>query len=523
MKRILCALIALAMLLCLLGTAFADDLKGDAFAGYPIQTGGSLRLWTSGLAYHSDYASEEESPYHQWLEEFTGVDIVWERPAAGADSTQAYNLMIATGDLPDIIYKGGLPAEVETMLDDGVFIALDDYMADYAPALYNFLEENPDYKKPVLSDSGHYYVFPFFREDVAWLGTWLGASVNSTMLGELGLERPETIAELDSLVYALKDLEDCDYPMCFYNTSHIRTLLGPAFGFNGNDRYYIDENGKAATWMNAPGLKDALTLANKWYTDGIIDPDFTSLDLIGFVSKFVSSRIGITVYGSATPARFYQQIVDRDGDYDYIGITYPVQNKGDEVLFSQAEAMWTGTGAVITTACENVPLAMRFLDYGYTEEGILHWNYGKEGESFYYDDAGVPHMMDSILNAEEGATLALSRYTSMTANGISIMSLAWNRGKQLPLAVKLVDEWTSSAPNAPLHQWPSVCATIEETNELANIQSTLTTYADEMYLKFVLGTESLDNFDAYLNTLKDMGIDRVLEIKQNQLDRYNAR
>ena len=44
-----------------------------------------------------------------------------------------------------------------------------------------------------------------------------------------------------------------------------------------------------------------------------------------------------------------------------------------------------------------------------------------------------------------------------------------------------------------------------------------------MIIKFIRGEESLDNFDAYLNTLNSMGIERLREIIQNAVDEYNSR
>ena len=38
-----------------------------------------------------------------------------------------------------------------------------------------------------------------------------------------------------------------------------------------------------------------------------------------------------------------------------------------------------------------------------------------------------------------------------------------------------------------------------------------------------MGYESLENYDKYEKTLRQFGLERVLELKQNSLDRYNAR
>ena len=38
-----------------------------------------------------------------------------------------------------------------------------------------------------------------------------------------------------------------------------------------------------------------------------------------------------------------------------------------------------------------------------------------------------------------------------------------------------------------------------------------------------MGVESLEKFDSYIETLESLGVERAIELKQNQLDRYNAR
>ena len=51
----------------------------------------------------------------------------------------------------------------------------------------------------------------------------------------------------------------------------------------------------------------------------------------------------------------------------------------------------------------------------------------------------------------------------------------------------------------------------------------INTYRDEMTLKFILGTESLDNFDKFVDTMNQMNLKRAIEIENSALDRYNAR
>ena len=60
-------------------------------------------------------------------------------------------------------------------------------------------------------------------------------------------------------------------------------------------------------------------------------------------------------------------------------------------------------------------------------------------------------------------------------------------------------------------------------SDYATIGNDLQTYVDEMYVKFVMGLESLDNFEAFRDQLRKMGVENYLSIAQTALDNYNAR
>ena len=65
--------------------------------------------------------------------------------------------------------------------------------------------------------------------------------------------------------------------------------------------------------------------------------------------------------------------------------------------------------------------------------------------------------------------------------------------------------------------------TSEEGTESASIYTDIETYVQECNVKFIMGQMSLDDYDSYRDTIKSMGIDRVIQLKQAALDRYNSR
>ncbi len=73
------------------------------------------------------------------------------------------------------------------------------------------------------------------------------------------------------------------------------------------------------------------------------------------------------------------------------------------------------------------------------------------------------------------------------------------------------------------YKLPPLTIASDDMSEYTSLNSDLNTYIQEMLVKFVKGTESLDDFDDYLTTLKKMGMDRVIEIQQKAYDEYESR
>ncbi|MNL74907.1 hypothetical protein D3C87_2006210 [compost metagenome] len=63
----------------------------------------------------------------------------------------------------------------------------------------------------------------------------------------------------------------------------------------------------------------------------------------------------------------------------------------------------------------------------------------------------------------------------------------------------------------------------DESTEFASIMNDINTLVDEMSLKIILGTVPVDSFDDYVAKMKDLKIDRAIELKKAALDRYNQR
>ena len=171
------------------------------------------------LTYFISFSSEiiqtlEENTMYQELERLTGVDIEWIHPAG--DAQQAFQLMIASNDLPDLVencmscYTGG----ADMLVEEGIAIRLNDY-AEYMPNYLGILEEYPDIAKEVYTDTGN--LVAFYCVQTTQEPPWDGMRIRQDWLDELGLDMPTTIDELTEVLRAFRDEMGATVPMTSYD------------------------------------------------------------------------------------------------------------------------------------------------------------------------------------------------------------------------------------------------------------------------------------------------------------------
>jgi putative aldouronate transport system substrate-binding protein len=99
----------------------------------------------------------------------------------------------------------------------------------------------------------------------------------------------------------------------------------------------------------------------------------------------------------------------------------------------------------------------------------------------------------------------------------------WTREKQMVSEEEwsAYDFWGESASG----DWvmPPVTMTTEEGTEYANIYGDIQTFITETIPQFITGSKPMSEYDAFIEQLKTLNIDRCIEIQQAALDRYLSR
>lgn len=504
-----------------------DNTNESSEFSYPMNSTKTLSYWTGLNANVSaNYTNLGETPFGKaWMGQ-TGVNIEFLHPPTGQDNEQ-FSLLLADGDLPDMMeypwmtYPGG----PEKAINDGVIVSLNDVFEKYCPNLMAYLEANPDIDKMIKTDEGNYYTFPFIRGDEILTNT-IGLMIRQDWLDDLGLPVPTTIDEWHTALTKFKEEKGATAPFSFEFTMGALKDQNPfIYAYNTSVGFYRDDAGTIQYGPVQAGYKEYLTTFAQWYKEGLIDQDLATLALDQVSAKMTNGSTGASIgWAGSRMGVWINAAKATDPNYNLVAAPYPTINKGDFPEFGQKENRYANQGGVaITTSCEDIETAARLLDYAYSDAGHMLFNFGVEGESYDMID-GYPTYKDTVLNNPDGWPVAqsLSAYIRGNYNGPFIQDKRYLEQYYTIDSQKETNKiW--SATNAVAHIIPPITPTSDESKEFSTIMNEINTYRDEMTLKFIFGTESIDNFDKYVSVIEGMGLKRALEIQNAALARFNNR
>lgn len=530
-KKFLAMMLVCLMVLTMLPVALlAEAPAGPAEVpaeGYPIQLedGSPLKLvyWAplNGNV-SANYTNLGDTPIYQELMERTGVEIEFLHPAAGNDN-EALTLMLSGGDLPDLIEYSwrGFPGGPAKAVNDYAILPLNDLIEEHAPALSAYLAKNDKVRQQIMTDDGTIYSFPFVRGDVG-LQVSGGLVVREDWLNDLELEVPVTIEDWENVLTQFKDEKGAIAPLTYepYTLpwSHFQGAYGVGEGF------YLREDGSVAYGPIEPGYKDFLDTFSRWYQNGLIDPDIANATgqtvnaymtggQSGATTGWVASRIGVLMTAG----------VEQDENYSVVAAPNPISDGIEVNRFGQYDFEAPPQAVAITPDSEHPELAAKFLDYGYTDEGHILMNFGIEGESFEFIDGYPTYTEEVTNNPDRPFAQALAAYVRSNYNGPFVQDIRYaEQYFPLPQQQDAYKLWTETSLGGESFM-PPVTPSQDESREFATIMNDVDAYKGEMFMKFLMGDESIDNFDTYVETIKGMNIDRAIEIQEAALERYNAR
>ena len=462
-----------------------------------------------------------DNEFYQEMERRTGVHLEFEM-VSSADYQTNFNLMIASGNLADMIYVGAsyYAEGVDAAIDDGYFLDLTDLVDEYMPNYERIRTSDVQYELLSTTDSGRLGAVYELRQSKQ--GPWLGLWIRQDWLDDLGLETPVTFDDYHEVLTAFKNEKGATAPLILNfsgSDGEFGTMSG---GLNVLNSWQLDETGKVNFGPYMDAWKEYVTIMHQWYTEGLIDPDFMATDeRTADMAKVVTGASGVFAALYTMPSVY--EAASEDPNMNLAPVNPPVMNEGDEGHIRLRDSYTSGNTA-ISADSENWEVALRWLDYLYTDEGALLANYGVEGDTFEFDENGKPVFTDKILNNENGWTMTqtVASYLCPSA-GIANWS-DWTRELAgVPEKDQACyDVWSEFSDDWRLPS--SVTLTQDESTERAALYADISTIVKEQTAQFISGALDIEsNWDAYISALEASGMERAIEITQAAYDRYLAR
>ena len=462
-----------------------------------------------------------DNEFYQEMERRTGVHLEFEM-VSSADYQTNFNLMIASGNLADMIYVGAsyYAEGVDAAIDDGYFLDLTDLVDEYMPNYEKIRTSDIQYELLSTTDSGRLGAVYELRQSKQ--GPWLGLWIRQDWLDDLGLETPVTFDDYHEVLTAFKNEKGATAPLILNfsgSDGEFGTMSG---GLNVLNSWQLDETGKVNFGPYMDAWKEYVTIMHQWYTEGLIDPDFMATDeRTADMAKVVTGASGLFAALYTMPSVY--EAASEDPNMNLAPVNPPVMNEGDEGHIRLRDSYTSGNTA-ISADSENWEVALRWLDYLYTDEGALLANYGVEGDTFEFDENGEPVFTDKILNNENGWTMTqtVASYLCPSA-GIANWS-DWTRELAgVPEKDQACyDVWSEFSDDWRLPS--SVTLTQDESTERAALYADISTIVKEQTAQFISGALDIEeNWDAYISALEASGMERAIEITQAAYDRYLAR
>lgn len=529
MKKTLTMLLAAAMIL----SSFGCSQKTENAQGGNAKLEGSLvssEPMEMSIFYHerNSFVFDNEWPVFKKAAEMTNISLKSVVPKTTTTSTEAFNLMMAGGELADIVHAPLI--YINKYAAEGAFIPLNDLIDEYAPNIKKQIETNEAFRKAITCDDGNIYCIVQASKlpentDIKYTTNNM-YYIRKDWLDKLDLEIPDTMDELVAVWEAFRDRDpngngQKDEIPFFANAAEELERIAINY-YGGRINWHVDENGKVQFGKYNPIYKEAVKLAAKWYKEGLADKEIFTRG-----SKSRDILLGNNLGGSLraaydSTASYNDKYKDTIEGFELVPMLPPKNINGERIEGTSAMIGAAGNigGSAISYQNENPVETIKYLDFWFSEEGSRLAEFGIEGEQYDMID-GKPVLKESVLKGNDPAVAqlrAIGACQLLPYFSTGEAAKSWSN----EIALKGKEMYEESGCVKPV--LPSLSFTVEESETIDSLLGSIVTYMNEMSQKWLLGEGDVDaEFDTYLSKMKAMGMDECIAAYQSAYDRYMSK
>jgi putative aldouronate transport system substrate-binding protein len=469
-----------------------------------------------------------ESPFLRYITEKTGIKAdLMVVPDAGNAYREKLNIMLNGNDIPDVIWSSIDDNLINSLAVRGMFAAYTDHLA-IAPNIAKALDDHADIRKNFSAANGKLYIMPRLT-----LNTMTEIFLaREDLLQAQNLPQPNTYDDLYNILKTLKTR----YPdmLGFVNrngTEHIINRLAYSWG-SGYEQstygFYLDrKNDRYAYGPKDPGFRDMVAWLKKLYDEKILDADYALMTTAQWEEAFANERALFAIDFIARVETINNGYINRGSGARVAALNPPAVSPDRRGIMGRLASM-PNSGIVVNARARELEGAIKFVDWIYGDEGRYTALYGIENETFTKGADGKPSLTPQMrrqanpggkeLVKDYGWVYYLSKYEFPVGFEQPVP------GDPLPQDNRLMHSRNvMESIGAVITPDPSLVYTEEQTRVLRNNGTDIRDYFNQNIDKFITGARSLNEWNAFINEINAIGVDRVEGVLNDAYRTYKAK
>lgn len=477
------------------------------------------------------------------LEEATNVHIDWTAIQSDQWGDKISLNMANINAITDFVFSAGFSdSDLLRYADQGAIIPVEEYIDSVMPNLSAVFEKYPEYRVMSTATDGHIYALPWIEQlgsnktAIQTVGDM--SFINKKWLDFLGLEIPTTVDEFEQVLIAFRDnadkiqaefgIEGSIIPMSFIMNDGDQD---PAILINGFGEGYGDaDRGRHIAVTNdkqviCSATQDGFYKGMQWlhhlYEENLIDQEAFTQEWATYVAKGKSGRYGVC---------FSWDVANIDNLQDWVPL--PVLTADVRNLTPQNGSFTSGYDrgrCVVTAVAEDPALVCAWLDQMYDPMQSPQNNWGTYGEDDDFDifemsenENGEPMLKHAPLG---DASPVEVREAECVGGPLAVLDEYYGVYVTCPDDAQYRLDWIEEyyTPDMTMdYVYPNVFMSIEDTEELSNLQADITKTINAAKSDWVMNGVDDAKFEEFKSSLDAYGLQDMLAIFQKYLDAYYA-
>lgn len=442
---------------------------------------------------HPSWPYQDDWYIKEAIEERTNVKLEV-NAIISSNFAEKVSLDMASGELPDLTYLVGT-ASAQRYGVDGAYVNVLDYINEM-PNFKKWKEANEIEVMPYLAADGALYQVPNYGIGETNRRCYM---YRKDIFDKHGLEVPKDEKELYDVLKKLKELYPDTYPFTFRAQLGQFAMIGPSWGTNWGVYYNTDKN----EWVYAAvedNFKEMVIYFNKLYNEGLIPPDWLSLDTKGWQDIIATEKAFVTL-DYISRIDFFNNMV-RETNPEFTLAYMPPPKGGENGVNKMAYSAENIAGFAIASNSDKKVEALKFCDWYFTDEARELVSWGEEGKTYKVENGERKYLVGNDV-AEVRKAYGLGTYGFYLLFDFDAHMVTFSD----ELKEAIVEDRKYDLPLLP-----KVSFTQEELDVIQSVGVNIDTHIQENISKFLLGSRPISEWEQYVKEVEDLGMQQILDI-----------